>query len=66
MRVTRTKKKNTGTTKQVRNKKYRPARRYINPVDQTTYTERLDNTVNNPQTFTYMDYNRNIEMIRCI
>ena len=63
MRVTRTKKKNTATTKQVRNKKYRPARKYINPADQVAYTERLDNTVNNPQIFTYMDYNRNINMI---
>jgi hypothetical protein len=43
----------------------RPARRYINPADQIAYTELLDNTINNPQTFTYMDYNRNQNMIRC-
>lgn len=43
--------------------KHRPARRYINPVEQVAYTEQLDNTVNDPQVFTYMDYNRNKNMI---
>lgn len=44
--------------------KYRPAKRYVNPATQTTYTEQWDKTINNPQTFTYMDWNRNQNMIR--
>lgn len=43
----------------------RPARRYINSAEQVSYCEQMDNTINNPQTFTYMDYNRNQNMIRC-
>lgn len=68
MKVTRTKKRNVANTQQVKtkNKSRRPARRYINPADQVTYTERLDTTVNNPQTFTYMDYNRNINAIEML
>lgn len=62
MRVTRTVKRKANT-KQVKAEKYRPARRYVNPANQTTFTEQWDNTINNPQTFTYMDYTRNQNMI---
>lgn len=51
------------TKKQVKTSR-RPARRYINPADQISYCEQMDNTINNPQTFTWMDYNRNQNMIR--
>jgi hypothetical protein len=62
MRVTRTVKRKANI-KQVKTEKYRPARRYVNPANQTTFTEQWDNTINNPQTFTYMDYARNQNMI---
>ena len=60
MKVTRRK----SVTSRVKTVKYRPARRYVNPANQVQYTELLDATVNNPQTFTYMDYERNKNMIR--
>ena len=62
MKVTR--KKSARTTNKVKTVKYRPARRYINPANQVQYTELLDKTVNNPQIFTYMDYERNKNLIR--
>ena len=62
MKVNR-KKTATASVQQVKKSRRRPARRYINPADQVQYTEFLDNTVNNPQTFTYMDYTRNTNMI---
>lgn len=60
-----TNKKSIGRSKvnQVKAPKYRPARRYINPTNRVTYTDLNDNTLNNPQTFTYMDYNRNKGMV---
>lgn len=64
MRVTRTVKRKANT-QQIKKEKYRPARRYVNPATQKTYTEDWDNTINNPQMFTYMDFNRNQNMIRC-
>ena len=63
MRVTKNVKRKA-STQQVKTKKYRPARRYVNPADQRQYTELYDNNVNNPQTFTYMDFERNKHMIR--
>lgn len=60
MKVTRKR-----TTNRVKTVKYRPARRYVTPANQVQYTELLDATVNNPQTFTYMDYERNKNLIRC-
>lgn len=58
-------KKRQGNRKinQVKPPKYRPARRYIKPTNRVTYTDLNDNTLNNPQTFTYMDYNRNKGMV---
>lgn len=64
MRITRTIKRKADA-QQVKKEKYRPARRYVNPANQITFTEQWDNTINNPQTFTYMDFNRNQNMIRC-
>jgi hypothetical protein len=57
MKVKRNRPKQTGT-------KYRPARRYVNQADQVNYAAQLDKTVNNPMNFSYLDYNRNINMIR--
>lgn len=62
MKVTRRK----ITASMVKPKTYRPARRYVNPADQIQYTELLDKTVNNPQTFTYLDYERNKNMINVL
>lgn len=58
MRITRTVKRKANTN-QVKPVKKRPARRYIDVSKQVQYTELLDNSVNNPKTFTYMDPNRN-------
>jgi hypothetical protein len=58
MRITRTVKRKANTN-QVKPAKKRPARRYIDVSKQVQYTELLDNSVNNPKTFTYMDPNRN-------
>lgn len=62
MRVTRTVKRKANT-QQVAKSKYRPAKRYVNPANQTAYYELMDNNINNPQTFTYMDFTRNQNMI---
>jgi hypothetical protein len=66
MRVTRTVKRKANTN-QVKTPRKRLARRYVDVNKQVQYTELLDNTVNNPMTFTYMDPNRNqnaIELLR--
>jgi hypothetical protein len=63
MKVTRSTTKRKANAQQVSKPKYRPAKRYINPANQIAYTELLDNTFNNPQTFTYMDFARNQNMI---
>lgn len=65
MRITRTVKRKA-TSRQVKNKKYRPARRYINEKEQTTYAQFTDTTINDPQVFSYLDYNRNQNMIGVI
>jgi hypothetical protein len=57
-------KKKTATLKKPT--KRRPARRYVDPATQVAYTSALDNGVNNPQTFTYMDYERNKSMINVL
>ena len=58
MRVTRTVKRKPNTN-QVKTPRKRLARRYVDVNKQVQYTELLDSTLNNPQTFTYMDPNRN-------
>ena len=66
MRVTRTVKRKVNTN-QVKTPRKRPARRYVDVNKQVQYTELLDNSVNNPMTFTYMDPLRNqnaIELLR--
>ena len=37
----------------------RPAKRYIDQKKQVSYISGINDTLNNPQSFTYMDYNRN-------
>ena len=44
----------------------RTAKKVVNPATQVAYTSSLDNSVNNPQTFTYMDYERNKAMINVL
>lgn len=47
-------------------KKYRPARRYVNQADQIAYAQLLDKTTNDPQKFSYLDYARNQGMINVL
>lgn len=65
MRVTRTVKRKANSH-QVKKEKYRPAIRYIDEKKQTTYIESIENTINDPQNFTYLDYARNENMINVI
>ena len=65
MRVTRTVKRKANRN-QVAKDKYRPARRYINEKEQITYAQFADSTINDPQSFTYLDYLRNQNMIGVI
>lgn len=44
----------------------RTVKKVVNPATQVAYTSSLDNSVNNPQTFTYMDYERNKAMINVL
>ena len=44
----------------------RPAKRYIDQKQQVSYISGLNDTVNNPQTWTYMDYNRNRNYIQVV
>jgi hypothetical protein len=44
----------------------RTVKKVVNPATQVAYTSSLDNSVNNPQTFTYMDYARNKAMINVL
>ena len=48
---------------QIYQPKYRPARRYRNDVNQTSYSQLLDQTTNDPKKFTYLDFSRNQGMI---
>lgn len=61
-RTTKTAKQRVTTTTTRR----RTAKKVVNPATQVTYTSSLDNSVNNPQTFTYMDYERNKAMINVL
>lgn len=51
---------------QKRGRKPKLAYRYINEADQISYIDKINDTLNNPQNFTYMDYNRNRNMIQVI
>lgn len=68
MKITRKKTASSlSPTLKKRGRPPRPAKRYIDQKQQESYISKINDTVNNPQTFTYLDYNRNqnyIEVIR--
>ena len=67
MKITRKKSsKQLAPTVRRRGRPPRPAKRYIDQKQQVSYISGINDTLNNPQTWTYMDYNRNKNYIQVV
>lgn len=67
MKITRKKTASSlSPTLKKRGRKPRPAKRYIDQKQQESYINKINDTLNNPQSFTYMDYQRNRNYIQVI
>lgn len=67
MKITRKKTASSlSPTLKKRGRPPRPAKRYIDQKQQVSYINNINDTVNNPQSFTYMDYQRNKNYIQVI
>lgn len=67
MKITRKKTASSlSPTLKKRGRPPRPAKRYIDQKQQVSYISGINDTLNNPQSWTYMDYNRNQNYIQVI
>lgn len=67
MKITRKKTASSlSPTLKKRGRPPRPAKRYIDQKQQESYINKINNTLNDPQSFTYMDYQRNKNYIQVI